>query len=525
MSQFNIYGTCICRDLFSLIPENRHEVLHFLQSSSPFVNFMFEVKPKRVLTEEDFLNVKNINNFKKKCIINDYNKTVLDYFEKKADFFIIDLVHMANTNLFKEVYPDGTEHYFTKSSWFDLAYKNGLKSNFFDGHDKLQMVNRLDLINEESIENLINSMVDWLICEQGYKEEQIILIENKRANYYSDGEVIRFFEQGTRSTVNDLLCSIYSMFKKHCPKCKVIRMPHTVYSDVHHIWGLTELHFCYEYYEYLYKSIDVISRKAECQVELDALYEKYSTIMNDNIIKYIHNSTNMGNGVQLLKDADLRMSESDFVGVKGSLYYDNVRDVDSVGKLQCYHEISDICFPFAQIKLNETDYYIKIEDCCQGVVGNGKKIGAAWKTVNSGTCVIQNTHSVTICSDGTGSNAQMQIIQTVDGGENMCNKWVTLSVWAKVIRCSSDSKRGGTIAIINATDYNKGIFYAKKEFRNSDWEKIVLTTQLPNKEDFNGLTICLRANSGIVKDGQNAIVEFALPKLEFGVFPTENIFY
>ncbi len=73
MATFNIYGCCICRDLFSLVPNNTHEVIHFLQSSSQTVNFLFNTKPKKQLTFDDFENI-SMPNFEKKCIINDYNK-------------------------------------------------------------------------------------------------------------------------------------------------------------------------------------------------------------------------------------------------------------------------------------------------------------------------------------------------------------------------------------------------------------------------------------------------------------------
>ena len=69
MATFNIYGCCICRDLFGFIPYNQHEVVHFLQSSSQITNFVYTTKPQRLMTEADFENV-DIANFKKKCIIN-----------------------------------------------------------------------------------------------------------------------------------------------------------------------------------------------------------------------------------------------------------------------------------------------------------------------------------------------------------------------------------------------------------------------------------------------------------------------
>lgn len=82
MASFNIYGCCICRDLFGFVPYNTHEVVHFLQSSSQISNFLFPTKPKKELTFEDFENIE-LPNFQKKCIIHDYNKTLLNYYTER----------------------------------------------------------------------------------------------------------------------------------------------------------------------------------------------------------------------------------------------------------------------------------------------------------------------------------------------------------------------------------------------------------------------------------------------------------
>ena len=151
MATFNIYGCCICRDLFSLVPNNTHEVIHFLQSSSQTVNFLFNTKPKKQLTFDDFENI-SMPNFEKKCIINDYNKTLVDYYTETSDFFILDLINIANTNLMKEISEDGTEHYFTNSSWFSKAFKKGLNEFFKEVEEGSDS-------NDGS-----NCFINWICC-------------------------------------------------------------------------------------------------------------------------------------------------------------------------------------------------------------------------------------------------------------------------------------------------------------------------------------------------------------------------
>lgn len=503
----DIYGTCICRDLFGLVPYNTYKVRHFLQASSQIVNFIYNSKPQKMMEENDFKNVKDINAFKRKCIINDYNKTVLDNYDDRADYYILDLVNIANTDLIKQTYDNNEVHYFTRSKWFTVAFEGGLKDSFFY-NSKLETINRLKLLEEIGINDIIEKYVKWLIYEKEYTPEQIILIENKRAERYTAGKYIYNFETGTRVQVNDLLDEVYLLFEQKCRGCNVIKMPENTYADVQHKWGLTDLHFCYEYYEYLYKCIDLIIQKKECQNDIEQLYEAYSKLFEENVLRFEENSNDNIEGQQFLK--------GEFISNRYEHYITNVgQDIYGVDKkiisrTEQFLEIGRFNMPFAQI-IN-TNYFVYCDSIIRGVSGNDKLIGEYWKTVNSSTCIIVKDYSLIIRHNGSNSRAQMNIIQTID---NICmfyGKSIKLSVWTKCHQISDDNERGGTIGIINAIDYNKGIFYAKKEFKNKDWKKIELITKLPDKKEFKGLTICMRANAG--KNGVNSIVEYAYPKLE-----------
>ena len=98
MATFNILSSCICRDAFGFQENCGHEIITFLQSTSPFTWFEFNQTPKRLLVPECFSDI-NIKNFRKKCVMLDYNKQVLSSYDEKSDFFILDLVSFANTNI------------------------------------------------------------------------------------------------------------------------------------------------------------------------------------------------------------------------------------------------------------------------------------------------------------------------------------------------------------------------------------------------------------------------------------------
>lgn len=114
----------------------------------------------------------------------------------------------------------------------------------------------------------------------------------------------------------------------------------------------------------------------------------------------------------------------------------------------------------------------------------------------------------------------MQIIQTLDESIDLSGKVVTLSVYARVLEYNNN-RTGGTVGIINGTDYENGVFYAKTDFINKEWKRINLSVRLPQKEDYKGLTICLRAIAGTGDMPAHASVEFSEPKLELGSFSTK----
>ena len=511
MATFNIYGCCICRDLFGFIPYNQHEVVHFLQSSSQITNFVYTTKPQRLMTEADFENV-DIANFKKKCIINDYNKTLVDYYKKPSDFFILDLINIANTNLRKETAKNGHEHYFTASAWYNIAYNQGL-NKFFEG-SKLESINRLDILKEIGYDSVIDGIIKWLKNDLHYRDEQIILIENKRTPYYVHNNKVYFFPEDNRTKINGIIDKLNDTFRKKCPNCHVIKMPVVTYADSSNPWSLTDLHFCHEFYEYLYKCVDEISKNPNfCHQKLESLREEYSQLFYDNLNKYLRNTIV---GKQYL-NADLSAPEGHYIADEGTAYYSDPFCKNPAGSLNHCSRVSNLTFPYSKI----AEGYVKSDDCVKGIIGNNRNINADWKLVNNGTCVIFSDYSIKIKHCGNESKGQTNIIQTIDNIDELAAATVSFSVWTRVLQPSNDNQIGGTIAIINDDNYSKGQFYKSKTFKNSEWEKVVLTAKLPAKENFKGLTVCLRANIGVGNDAKNAIVEFAKPKLEIGKISTD----
>lgn len=431
MATFNIYGCCICRDLFGFIDYNEHEVIHFLQSSSQITNFVYTTKPKKELSMEDFKDV-SINNFKKTCIIHDYNKTLTGYYTEPADFFIVDLVNIANTHLKKETYADGSEHYFTSSLWFKLACENGLDKYFSES--KLESVNVFDVLDKIGTDIVLERLIKWLKEDLHYKEEQIILIENGRTPLYTHKNKLYCFEKGTRDKVNGLLDRLYTSFKEKCPSCHVVKMPYVTYADSANKWDLSDQHYSIEFYEYLYECVHTIAQNpGNCEEKLFQIRDKYSKYFYKKISEFIFNSQNAPN---LLK-GDFTSAPNKYIAEKNSKLYSSDFEELPNAVLQQYETVTHFDFPYAQL----ADGYVHSDHCVKGIIGDQKKMNPYWTAVNNSTCVIFRDHSIVLTHAGNLSKAQMNIIQTVEDFKDLAKTTVTFSVWARVLKASNN--RGG----------------------------------------------------------------------------------
>ena len=515
MAVFNIFGMCILRDTFSFVPCNRHTVQHFLQWSHPANVFIFNNKPERTLELKHFGHDRPVPNFKERCVLHDYNRNVLDYYEKPSDFFMLDLTTMVHTHLLKETQSDGSFHYITNSLAMMENMNAGLKEGFFADR-KLTPVTALDILAQVGYETIIDKYLEWLRVTKGYRNDQIILVENRSVHHYTDGESLFELHLDFRKE-NEVLKKCYAYFKQQCPGCHVIRMPCNVYADLHHNWGLTDLHLCMEYYDYLYACFDAIATGANCDQEIDRLYEDYSQLFMENIYRMIRGSFQYLKGENLIRGS-LTQAVRDLIAPKGTPFYAGNHCTDPVGTLPATVRVVPCGDRNAKFQKDGVTYYVDSARCLRGYTGSEVELGNGWRTMNPTTQVQFTGTSVIVSHNGQPSKHQTQILYTVDSDRPLHGQPVTLSVYARVLKPNKQGK-GGSIALINDTGYNKGIFLAHKVFSNTAWERISITFHLPKKASYRGLTVCLRAvSSSDVCSG--AVVEFRDPKLEIGAFPT-----
>lgn len=284
MTSFNISGCCTLMDAFGFQEKNKHEIIHFLQFTSPVTWFKYLSKPEKIFSVEDLaeLSIDGIlkRNFSKKCVVNDYNRTVLNYFQEKADYFIFDFTEMVRYGLVKQVIDDNRVHYFTATG--RVMDRNSQNKNFLDLlSGKKEIISVDQYLSEELISEVMDNLKIWVCEKKGYKCEQIILVRTMNAVEYYDGTMMRSFPNRKKLEHENIhLEKIYSEFERKFKGCNVVRMPNNVYGIIPHKWGLLSLHFCNEVYDYLYNAFNMIANK--CSGGVDTLCDVTENLLEAN---------------------------------------------------------------------------------------------------------------------------------------------------------------------------------------------------------------------------------------------------
>lgn len=100
MKWFNILGDCVSRDIFEFC--GGVEISQYHSFSSPLS--LCSKRCEYLMSPKDLEgNIsKNYSNFMKRCIVYDFNKSVLEYvFAKKSDYFVLDILDARHSLLIK----------------------------------------------------------------------------------------------------------------------------------------------------------------------------------------------------------------------------------------------------------------------------------------------------------------------------------------------------------------------------------------------------------------------------------------
>lgn len=260
MKSFNVMGDCVSRDILEL---GGVKVSQYHAFSSPLS--ICSEKSEVIMTSDDLKDIigKKYSNFVKRCMVSDFNKTVLDYvFEKKSDYFVLDVLDARHPLLVKG------NHCITMTNRFEKI------KHLVPAHIGL------DEYKEMLPEN--DNMEHWKECigiiaakiRKHYAVDQIILNEHYGVMQYMAGSVIKNFSVSiidNAKRYNILVKKLFDILRSELEGCHIIEFPDNVMATADHKWGLAELHYHDIYYDYGINAVKVILQDLSDKEEKEQL--------------------------------------------------------------------------------------------------------------------------------------------------------------------------------------------------------------------------------------------------------------
>ena len=255
MIKFNIYGSCVSRDIFEYDEMKDMKLLQYVARQS-VLSCMSE--PVSVSDEQIELD----SPFQKRMVLMDLRKNTFDIFEENpGDYLLIDLID--------ERLPLGKlgNSYFTVSN--EMA--QGFNAKKYKTLSKRVYGNKLCLEYQSTIRfpfsikflNRFCAKKDNMDCEEMirmfckrilslYDQNQIILNRALLVDWYINeyGNVKLFPKNYLKfnSEANTVLSFMYDRLVSYMPNIHIVDEMEGVYADERHKWGLAPMHYQGDYY-------------------------------------------------------------------------------------------------------------------------------------------------------------------------------------------------------------------------------------------------------------------------------------
>ena len=285
MTNINIIGTCVLRDVFNYNKDDDIVVKKFVQSISPYAAVstgdIIKDKERFYKTLEEL----NQSNFYKRNLRLDIERGAFDFlFGEQSDYLFIDMACCR----FDLYYFPRSNTYASKSNIYNAIFNSGI----------LEECHHIETeaIPEDIGYNLLDKYIDTLLKK--YRPENIVLFEIKatpKLSITNQLVVLRDFDWSIKA--NRRIEKAYNYVKQKLHGCHIIEFPNGVVADEQHIWGPGVLHYVKEYYDYAYNAIKIVFSKLPLDVEKEALsslkayyenllYNKYDTLNINTLKKY-----------------------------------------------------------------------------------------------------------------------------------------------------------------------------------------------------------------------------------------------
>ena len=267
----DIFGSCVCRDIFRHVDKTKYEVRRCLGNIP--VTTLFD---KRIPIKKEMMDEAKLTPYEKKMLRIQMKKNAVELLKKSdAEILVIDFAdelmerwEIASEYSYNIAVPEGKENEYEKIF-------GDLRSG------KIRQYSPFELDIEE-VEQSIKIFAERLIRSEenpdGYEEKNIIVVESLYTADVMGNDAKLHEHKGINAHVcNEFLRNIYRLFYKYAQNCQIIKLPEFTHSTENHIRGLHPLHYMERTYDYFVKSIDVLNNYSKIN-SIQNLYKEYSLI-------------------------------------------------------------------------------------------------------------------------------------------------------------------------------------------------------------------------------------------------------
>ncbi len=277
----SLFGSCILRDTLFFHSDENYTVDRFVQTLNPVSAVQTEkVFGNADVSESQAFKTGSMSrkaNFVRRNFLLDANKQVFDYlFGCKSDYLFMDVACSRMPVIhFKR---NGKERFLTYPPQYIPTVNELVNEGYIPG-DKLKLIK-----SDEELFPLVEKYLPVYTEKilEHYPVEKIVLLEIYPVRFYLNNNDISLFGDDRYRLFKCRISFCFEMTRKLLDGCHVIEFPDYVICDKRHKWGLDNMHYSAEFYDYVFAALNIIMRGNNDRIteerKLRKLKDEYSML-------------------------------------------------------------------------------------------------------------------------------------------------------------------------------------------------------------------------------------------------------
>ena len=371
--EINIFGTCICRDIFGMQPDDGGvDIKKFIQDISPITVGISDSFPNSFEEVDSILSQHELHNFWKRNFILDYTGESIKYLnQSNVDYLILDM-GCCRYDLYK--FED--DHILTK-----------MYNNQKEQRELIRLV-ASELNNSSSYGTISDNSVLIMLMDKYlpaffekikslYTVDQIILIETDIVDFKISNEGVLIQNPHREVLQNWKIRIEYAnkLAKKYLCGCHMVEFPRWIVSDEKHKWGPSALHYIKQYYDYAFTCIRIIFQKYSIYDEILLLRIEKEKIEQENyplFYEALQKAIDV-NEKKLIEYRNINQRLMKYCDYFRGLFAEENRLDHIVNYLREYNYISIGIYGLSQVGIFLIDFLEKNEFDIKFIVENGTR--------------------------------------------------------------------------------------------------------------------------------------------------------